>query len=58
MTDPDTEYDIEVTAELGTPRSWTRIHTLRSSAAGEVRFSDPDAAVHPIRFYRFLKRTR
>lgn len=47
VTDPDTEYDIEVTAELGAPRSWTRIHTVRSSAAGEVRFSDPDAPLAP-----------
>lgn len=58
VADPDTEYDIEATPDLGAAGSWARIATLRSTPAGEVRFSDPDAPLHPVRFYRFLKRTR
>lgn len=42
-------YDIEATEDLIT---WTVISTVTMGDGGSMRFSDPDAANHPKRFYR------
>jgi hypothetical protein len=42
-------YDIEASVDLNT---WVLIDTVTIAEAGLIRFSDPEAAGHPRRFYR------
>jgi hypothetical protein len=43
------QYDIEASADL---KTWTRIATVTIPEGGSMKFTDPDAASHPMRFYR------
>lgn len=45
-------YDIEATEDL---KTWTIISTITLGDGGSQKFTDPDAAEYPTRFYRIRK---
>jgi hypothetical protein len=47
------QYDIEASEDL---KAWILIDTVTMPAGGSMKFSDPDKASHPRRFYRTRQR--
>ncbi|MCW5553994.1 MAG: autotransporter-associated beta strand repeat-containing protein [Verrucomicrobiae bacterium] len=49
---PHATYGVEATTNLITPVVWTFLGNAAANAAGQLQFTDPDAPLHPTRFYR------
>jgi hypothetical protein len=50
---PNATYTVEATESLSPPIHWNAIGSATANAAGQITFIDPDAPLHPMRFYRF-----
>jgi hypothetical protein len=50
---PNASYKVDATASLSPPVTWIELDSVTADAAGQLRFNDPDAPNHVVRFYRF-----
>lgn len=48
---PQRDYLIEVSEDL---ENWTELTMIAADSSGEIHFTDPDAELHPRRFYRLV----
>jgi hypothetical protein len=50
---PNWNYTVEATEDIGNPNGWQNIGIVVGDVNGVLKFIDPDAPQHQMRFYRF-----
>lgn len=51
---PGAGYAVEAADSLNSPVTWIHLGDIKADAQGQLKFKDPDAPKHSMRFYRFL----